>query len=215
MTKEQLLEKLKIELSRLPKDELESRLAFYGEMIDDRIEDGLSEEDAVAAIGDIDEIISQLRSDSVSANKSISEDTLDDAQEQDEKPQVREKRRLGVWAIILICLGSPIWISLGAAAFSIIITVYAVIWAVAGSLWSLPISLAGVFIGGTALAAVNIIQGNLIMGITLIGGAVACAGLAIFAGFGCFHLTRLAAFLSRVIGRFIIRLFRRKENRNA
>ena len=53
------------------------------------------------------------------------------------------------------------------------------------------------------------------MGITLIGGAVACAGLAIFAGFGCFHLTRLAAFLSRVIGRFIIRLFRRKENRNA
>ena len=57
MTKDQLLEKLKKELSSIPSDELDGRLAFYSEMIDDRIEEGLDEEAAVAAIGDIDEII--------------------------------------------------------------------------------------------------------------------------------------------------------------
>ena len=63
MTREQFVKKLKGELSSLPSEELEGRLAFYSEMIDDRIEEGLSEEEAVAAIGDVDEIIAQLKTD--------------------------------------------------------------------------------------------------------------------------------------------------------
>ena len=35
---------LKDKLSALPKSEVEERLSFYCEMIEDRIEDGLSEE---------------------------------------------------------------------------------------------------------------------------------------------------------------------------
>ena len=47
MTKQDFLCALQKRLSGLPMRELEERLGFYGEMIDDRMEDGLSEADAV------------------------------------------------------------------------------------------------------------------------------------------------------------------------
>ncbi len=217
MNKTQLLEKLKKELSFLPAEELESRLAFYSEMIDDRMEEGLTEDDAVAAIGDIDEIISQLRSENPPVAETLCENPYKNIkkQEQTQKPQQAQKRKIGAWAIILIVLGSPIWLSLGAVAFAMVITVYAVLWAVTGSLWAVPTSLAGVFLGGIAAGVVTIVYGNALLGITLIGAAVSCAGLAIFSGFGCYHLTRLAVFLSKTIARSIISLFRRKETKNA
>ena len=45
MTKNEFISRLRARLSGLPKDEIRERLAFYGEMIDDRIEEGLSEEE--------------------------------------------------------------------------------------------------------------------------------------------------------------------------
>ena len=219
MTKTQLIEKLKKELSFLPAEELESRLAFYSEMIDDRIEEGLTEEEAVEAIGSIDTIIDQLKSDHVDCNKSTDPDHpysngIYESAESEETAHLQSKK-LSAWAIILIALGSPIWLSLAAAAFSVLIAAYAVIWAIAGSLWALPASLAGVSLGGIALGVVTIVYGNAFLGIALIGAAITCAGLSIFAGFGCFHLTRLTVFITKSITKGIIRLFKRKEKVNA
>ena len=50
MTKIKFLIELHNRLSGLPKDDVEERLSFYSEMIEDRIEDGLSEEEAVEAV---------------------------------------------------------------------------------------------------------------------------------------------------------------------
>ena len=219
MTREQFVKKLKGELSSLPSEELEGRLAFYSEMIDDRIEEGLSEEEAVAAIGDVDEIIAQLRADGSPLRKEKDESNpySDGTYKATESETVvfPKKKKMPAWAIVLIAVGSPLWIPLGAAAFVILLSAYIMIWAVAGSLWALPVSLAGVCLGGIAVGVVDIVIGNALLGITLIGAAVACAGLAIFAGFGCYHLTRLAAYLSGVIAKGVIRLFRRKEKKNA
>ena len=63
MTKQEFLNKLGKGLSCLPQEDIEERLTFYSEMIDDRMEEGFSEEDAVLEIGDIDEIISQTIAD--------------------------------------------------------------------------------------------------------------------------------------------------------
>ena len=46
MRKAEFLRELEKRLQGLPKDEIDSRLAFYSEMIDDRIEDGKTEEEA-------------------------------------------------------------------------------------------------------------------------------------------------------------------------
>ena len=60
MTKREFLIALKACLSGLPKEEIEQQINYYTEMIDDRMEEGLSEEEAVGQIGDLEEIIDQL-----------------------------------------------------------------------------------------------------------------------------------------------------------
>ena len=209
MTKSQLIDKLKKELSGLPGDEVESRIAFYSEMIEDRMEEGLSEEDAVSAIGNINEIVAQIKAEYSTDCEIVPKKT----EEQSHKNSNNNKTK--VWTTILIILGSPIWLSLGIAAFAVLISVYSAIWAIAGSLWAVPTSLAGVSVGGLILGIAGICHGTTLYGITLIGAALVTSGLTIFAGFGCFHLTRLAVFLSKVIVKGVIRLFTRKENRNA
>ena len=209
MNKSQLIDKLKKELSCLPKEEIENLISFYSEMIDDRIEEGLSKNDAVAAIGDADDIIAQIKAEYPPSQKTQS------ALSKEQKTKKSNNKKLKAWAIILITLGSPIWLSLGIAAFVALISVYVVIWAVAGSLWSVPAALAGVSVGGTVLGIVNICYGNVPFGIALVGAATASAGLTIFAVFGCLYLTRLAVFLSKVMARGVASLFARKENTNA
>ena len=62
MRKQEFLTALQTRLSGLPQEDVEERVSFYGEMIDDRVEEGLSEEDAVTAIGPIDAIAEQTLS---------------------------------------------------------------------------------------------------------------------------------------------------------
>ena len=47
MNKEEFLSELRTKLSGLPQEDIEERISFYSEMIDDRMEDGISEEEAV------------------------------------------------------------------------------------------------------------------------------------------------------------------------
>ena len=63
MTKNDFLKELEKGLSGLPKNDISERLDFYGEMIDDRMEEGFTESDAVAACGSVDEIVSQTLND--------------------------------------------------------------------------------------------------------------------------------------------------------
>ncbi|MBR4295688.1 MAG: DUF1700 domain-containing protein, partial [Clostridia bacterium] len=63
MTKLKFIMSLHDKLSGLPQKEIEERLNFYSEMIEDRMEEGLSEEEAVAAIGSVDEIAEQIVAD--------------------------------------------------------------------------------------------------------------------------------------------------------
>ena len=56
--KNEFLEKLRNALFGLPNDDIEERIAFYNEMIDDKIEEGLSESQAVSEMGSIERIIS-------------------------------------------------------------------------------------------------------------------------------------------------------------
>ena len=60
MDKALFLDELRRRLSGLPQSDLDERLLFYSEMIDDRMEDGLTEEEAVAGIGSVDEIVEQI-----------------------------------------------------------------------------------------------------------------------------------------------------------
>ena len=61
MNKTEFLAALERALSGLPEQDVQERLAFYGELIDDRVEEGLSEEEAVKERGSVDEIAKQTK----------------------------------------------------------------------------------------------------------------------------------------------------------
>lgn len=61
MRKEEFLTALRAELTGLSPEGVEKLVEFCSEMIDDRMEDGLTEEEAVAAAGSLDELIQQAK----------------------------------------------------------------------------------------------------------------------------------------------------------
>ncbi len=54
MNKQEYLESIRSRISAMPADDVNRFMDYYSEMIDDRVEDGLSEEEAVADMGSPD-----------------------------------------------------------------------------------------------------------------------------------------------------------------
>lgn len=183
MTKIKFLLSLHDKLSALPQDEVEERLNFYSEIIEDRMEEGLSEEDAVAAVGSVDEIAEQIV-----AQIPLSKMAME---------KIKPKRKLRVWEIVLLVLGSPIWISLLVAALSVIISVYAVVWAGVVALWAVFGALIGCAVGGVVGGVFFAISGSALSGLAVIGGGFVCGGLSIFLFFGCMAATKGVAWLTK------------------
>ena len=202
MTKQEFIFKLREGLSGLPSEEVEERISFYTEMIDDRIEEGISEEEAVA------EIMSSEKLDIESSDGLMPESQ--DALRESGSLQ-KKKRRLKAREITLIAVGSPIWLSLGIAAFAVVISVYAVLFSVAISFWALFASLAASSVGGILVGFIISLNSNPLSGAATVGAAIACAGLAIFAFFMCKTVTKMTLIFVKKASLYIIKSFRRRE----
>ena len=59
MTKAEFLEQLEQRLLSIGFDERQKTLQCYSEMIDDRIEDGISEDEATESLGTVEEIMAE------------------------------------------------------------------------------------------------------------------------------------------------------------
>lgn len=62
MNREQFLAAVRARLAGLPREDIDRAIEYYREMIDDRMEDGMAEEEAVAAVGPVEEAVSKLAS---------------------------------------------------------------------------------------------------------------------------------------------------------
>ena len=60
MNKKDFLDALRRELRNLPEAEIEKSVSYYSEIIDDTVENGLTEEQAVTALGPMDKIVGQI-----------------------------------------------------------------------------------------------------------------------------------------------------------
>ena len=197
MNKAQFIYELETRLSGLPQNDLEERLSFYREMIDDRIEDGLSEEDAVAVIGSVDAIVEQIMEE-IPLSKLV-------------KEKVRQRRGMRAWEIVLLILGAPIWLPLLLSAFVIGLSLYLALWAIVIGFWAADLGLAAGAIGGLCIAVYYMIQGNLPGAISILGAALVCAGLTILLFFACLGLTKGMLRLSKKMLLGIKALFIGKE----
>ncbi len=197
MTKQEFLARLRRGLSGLPQHDIDENLAFYSEMIDDRMEEGLLEEEAVSAIGSADEIIAQAIAD-IPLLKIA-------------KERIRTKSRLKAWEIVLIILGFPIWLSLGVAVATIILSLYVSLWAVIISLWAVFGSMVGCLFGSMVAGVVFVCIGNILTGVAMIAAGIVCAGLSIFMFCGCKTATKGIVILTKKLVIRIKNCFVKKE----
>lgn len=168
MNKQEFLDELSSRLQSLSQSEREKSLDFYGEMIVDRVEDGMSEEEAVAALGGMDDIVKSIMLD-------MPLQTLIKARVSDGRSRLG-----GGWVFTtLLIVGFPLWFSLALAFACAILAVYIAAWSVIISLYAvvfaLGVSAAALGVGGVVSCFVS----GPLVGMCMVGAGLVCAGLAL------------------------------------
>ena len=184
MTKAEFLAELRAAISGLPEADIEKSLDFYSEMIDDRVEDGLPEEEAVAALGSIEEIKTQILKD-IPITKII-------------KEKVKPKRSLSGLEITLLIVGFPIWLPLLISVAAVIFSVYVTLWSVIVVLYSVDLVFFAGAIAGVLGAIPILFIGNISAMLLVLGGGLVCAGLGILWIFVCVGATKAIVWLTKV-----------------
>ena len=159
MNKGRFIRALSRRLRALPREERQTSLAYYTEIIQDHMEEGMSEEQAVAMLGNVDEIAAQI------------------LQSAPDVPKAGKGRR--VWMIVLLVLGSPVWLSLLIAALAVVASVFVVLWSLAASMYAVELSLAVCGPAGLVGLVVGCLKGNAQQGVLLLSTGYAALGLAL------------------------------------
>lgn len=197
MTKQEFLGQLRKGLTGLPEIDIEERVMFYGEMIDDRIEEGVLEDEAVSSVGSVEKIVEQVVADTPFV--------------QIAKQRIKPQRRLKSWEIVLLALGSPIWLSLIIALIAVILSVYVSLWSVIISLWSVFVSLVACAAGGVVACAVLSVTGSVYTGVAMLSAGLVCTGLSIFMFYGCKLVTKGILMLTKKIAVWLKNCLVKKE----
>ena len=174
MNRDAFLAELRKKLSGLPQDELEERIAFYGEMIDGRMARGESEEDAVAGIGPVDGIVDRIMAE-IPLTKLV------------ENKMKREKGLTGVKLALL--LSAPLWLPLLIAAAAVLLSAYAVLWVAVVCFWTADLSLAAAAVACLISTIPCLQAGNTAGALFSAGAGLVCAGLAVLLFFACRRIT--------------------------
>jgi len=196
MNKATFLSALRVRLAPLPQEELARTLDYYSEMIDDRIEDGMSEEEAVASLEDIDTIVRRM----------IDETPISTLV----KTRVKAKGGWSATAIVLTILGFPVWFPLLIAFAAVLLSIYIVVWAV---VLTIAAAVLGLILGGAAVLVASpiiLITKPLSM-LFFCGCALASIGFGVLSLLGMIYAVKGTIWLTKAIGRGIKRMFIRKE----
>ena len=185
MNKIEFLTVLRERLQGLPEEDINKSIDFYCEMIDDRVEDGMSEAEAVEALGNIEEIISQILSE-VSLPKLV-------------KEKVKPKRALKAWEIVLLVLGAPLWIPLLAAVILTALAIYLSVWSVIISLYAVDLSIAVSGLACIGVAVALLFDGQFVPAGVVFGTGLVCMGLAILLLFAFNLVTKGILWISKKV----------------
>ena len=212
--KEKYLSAIRQGLSDLPMNEVKERISFYSEMIDDRVEDGLTVDEAIREIGPVTSVVRQV----------IAELGGKEQGEKKEKEKAPRTKR-GAGYIALVISSSVIWLPLlivGAAAlasvyvslWSIVVSLWVAAWSVVVSLWAAFVSLIGASLYAVAAGVATLVMDKDIYGALLIGAAIVMAGLSILIFFAARALSkavaRATAWSAVAIARLTAGILRRK-----
>lgn len=167
MNIEAYLEALGARLGQLPDAERAQRLDYYREMLEDGVEDGMSEAEAVARLGSAEALADQILREQPLAALMAS--------------RMRPRGGWSALTITLVVIAAPVWLPILLALAACLLSVYAAIWSVVAALFA---SAVGLMVGGVwAVTRVADAAGaaQLLMALGL-GLVAAGLGTALFVG---------------------------------
>lgn len=182
MKKDEFLEELRKNLRGLPKDDVEDRVNFYSEMIDDKISDGSTEEEAVASI-DMYDVVKDV------AEKTPLVSLV--------KEKVKPKRKIRPWEIVLLILGFPLWFPLMLTLMILLLVAILVVWILVIASYAVEVGL----FGGSILSLVVFFayMGEGEFNLFPLGASFLAAGAAMIFLLVCILSTKITAKLSKKI----------------
>ena len=196
MKKQEFIDEIMKRLEGIPEEEIRKSIDYFSEMIDDRMEDGMSEEEAVAAAGSVDDAVKAILED-IPLTKVI-------------KAKTKPQRKLKTWEIVLICVGSPVWVPLLIVAIAVIFALYVSIWACLIAFYAAELAM---FLSGIAAFVVGIaalFRIDPARALLAIGGGLILIGGSVMLIIPLVKLTKLVAKLAKKIVLWIKSLFVRK-----
>lgn len=170
MSKKEFLESLGRLLKSLGKSEREKSLSYYNEIIDDYMEDGYTEQQAVEQIGN---------------PGLIAQEILEEQRTQTKEPMSRGMK--GLIAVLLV-LGFPVWGSLVLAGFCIVLSAVLLVLSAYIVIWCIPVCTGAASVAGLILSVVSmggaaiIIFQNPAAGVIQLGVGMSSAGIFILSG---------------------------------
>lgn len=196
MKKLEFINELGAQLHSMPAEEVRPLLDYYMEIVADRMEDGMTEEEAVASLGPIPEL----------AEKILAEQPQTEQEPEPiptpaplPEPVSQTKRRWSGSSIVLAIILSPLWLAL----LCVLISIEIAVW---GTLASLAVSSGAMILGGIACSILSLIPAfdpvSISARIFVSGCSLVCSGI------GCLLLP-LSVWLIRLFARFHLFCFKR------
>lgn len=160
MKKKDFLNNLRYRIRELEKNEIKDVLNYYSELIDDRLENGEKEEDIISSLGSMDIIVENIME-----GRKCSASSLDSDQKKHEK---KREGNMSVVKLILLILLFPLWISLAAILFGLLIGFFGIMIGVAAATFAISLSGIYYFIGSFVHMGINLYAGIVQCGISLL-----------------------------------------------
>ncbi len=196
MNRDAFLAAVAARLKGLPPADVQRSLDYFREIIDDRMEDGLSEEEAVAALGSPEE----------AAGRILEETPLPRLV----KARIKPSRALRVWEIVLLVLGSPVWLPLVLVGLLLALLVYLLLVLFLLVYYTLNLSVGAVCLAGLWQAGGQLFQARPLPALMCLGTGLAAAGLFMLMLPLAKQATLWDLALWRLTGRKIKRIFIRR-----
>ena len=169
MSRDAFIGELRHRMAGLPQQTVERTVEYYSELIADSVEDGMSEEEAVARLGSLEEIVANV--------------VKDTPLSQIVQTRVQEKKAKGVsgWVIALLILGAPVWLPLLIAALVVLFALFIALWAVVIALWAVVAAVILAALAAMVGGVIELVRMHLAQGLVLLGGGLMCMGLCALA----------------------------------
>ena len=169
MSRDAFIGELRHRMAGLPQQTVERTVEYYSELIADSVEDGMSEEEAVARLGSLEEIVANV--------------VKDPPLSQIVQTRVQEKKAKGVsgWVIALLILGAPVWLPLLIAALVVLFALFIALWAVVIALWAVVAAVILAALAAMVGGVIELARMHLAQGLVLLGGGLMCLGLCALA----------------------------------